>query len=85
MNLDKVTKAKIEGQALLEMAKAQKESQELKAKTKMIIDTEHMKSLIALLNTENGAKLLDLRRAENFSKIKKSYYLASDSKVNVPL
>ena len=85
MDLDKVTKAKIEGQALLEMAKAQKEAQESRKKSMISIDSEHMKETIKLLATENGAKLLELRRAENFAKIKKTFYVASDSKVTIPL
>jgi hypothetical protein len=32
-----------------------------------------------------GKKLLELYRAENFSKIKQSWYLSTDSKVTLPL
>lgn len=85
MDLDQVTKAKIDGQALLQTAMAQKEAEELKVRAKMALETEHMKSLIALLSTENGAKYLQLSKAENLAQTKKTIFMASDDKVQVAL
>jgi major vault protein len=85
MDLDKVTKAKIDGQALLELAKAQKESEEVTRTKQMTVETAYMNEVIRLLSTENGAKLLELKRAQNFAKIKKTLYVSTDSKASIPL
>ena len=83
--LRKIEKAKIEGQALVENAKAQSEAQSLKTQSRMQLELEKMERTIALLNSEGGRKLMELKRAENFAKIEQSWYLATDSKVSLPL
>lgn len=85
LSLEKIERAKIEGQVQILKAKSQKESEEIKQKSKASIELDRMKSIIGLLETEAGEKYLELIRAKNFAEIKQNWYVASDNQVKLPL
>jgi len=80
LELETVEKAKIEGSSLIEKAKAEKESNEIKAKGNLSNEIETMKQIMELLDSEEGKKYLELMKIENFSKIPQEWYITSDSK-----
>lgn len=81
--LDQIEKAKIRGQAMIEKAKAEKEANEIKSKGELEVEIERMKRLIEILDTEEGAKYLELTRMENFSQIPQQWYIPSKSKISI--
>lgn len=81
--LEQVEKAKIEGQALIEKAKAEKEAIEIKSKGHLALEIEEMKKTMELLETEEGLKYLELLKVENFSQVPQQWYLTSKSHVSI--
>jgi len=85
MSLERIEKAKIEGQVEITKAKAQKDAEEAQKSFVNGLQLGRMKQIIGLLNGEGGDKYLDLLRSENVGKIKQQWYVSSDSKVALPL
>lgn len=83
LKLETVEKAKIEGMGLVEKAKAQDEADSIIQRSKIDLETEKVKQIIELLSKEEGKKYLELQKIINLSKIKQSWYLNSDSKVDL--
>ncbi|KAL0484708.1 major vault protein MVP [Acrasis kona] len=83
--LRSIERAKINGLVLIEKGKRATEAQNIKYESDVAVDLEHMRSTIALLNSENGKKYLELQRVNNMSNVKQTWYLACDNKASVAL
>jgi len=81
--METVEKAKIEGLGLIEKAKSQDESESLLERSKHEIESDKIKQIIELLSKEEGKKYLELQKIINLSKIKQSWYINSDSKIDI--
>lgn len=71
--LEKIEKAKIQGQALVAKANANKEANEIKIRGSIENEKQKIEKILELLSTEEGAKYLELQKIKNFSKVKQKW------------
>ena len=83
LKLETVEKAKIEGLALIEKAKAENEAKNLIEQSSFDLDYQKMNNIIQLLSHQDGMKYLNLQKIINLSEIKQTWYVNSDSKMDL--
>lgn len=82
-NLAKETieKAKIDGKAMIEKAKAERQAMELLEKSKLDMEIESIKATVALLKGSKGDKYLEYVKAKNLHKnVNSACIIPSDTK-----
>lgn len=83
--LDIVEKTKIDGLAMVEKARAEKEAHEIKEESVLQVEIGKMTAISSLLAGQEGAQYLELLRSQSLAEVKQDWYITTDAKVQLPL
>lgn len=85
LELEKVEKARIQGEVKIKKAEFKKEAEKIEILATQSTDLQRMKKLIELLNTPEGEKYMKLIKTENMSQINQKWYVSSENNLDLNL
>lgn len=85
LKLERIETARIDGQALIETTRAQKDSAEIKANSRLALDSYETSSVIDLLAGPTGERYIEFLRLRNFSQIPQNWVVPTNSTIQLPV